>query len=311
MSTRSPSYLRLLHDSVLQDKARQALAYLPECTLCPRCCRVDRTAEEKGFCRAGANAWVSGYDAHFGEEAPLVGRKGSGTIFFTHCNLRCNFCQNYDISHQGAGQEVSIEQLSQIMLELQAIGCHNINLVTPTHVVPHILGALVIAADMGLCVPLVYNSSGYESVETLKLLEGVIDIYMPDFKFWDADIAQQTCRAPDYPDVAREALVEMYRQVGDLIIDDKGLACRGLLVRHLVLPQALAGTGAIMRFIADHLSPNTYVNVMDQYRPCGRAAEVQALARCTTREEYDQAVLETRQAGILRLDRPHRTFAFY
>jgi putative pyruvate formate lyase activating enzyme len=311
MSIQLPAYLRLPRNSSLRDKARQALKGLSNCTLCPRRCSVDRTAGEKGFCRTGANAWVSGYDAHFGEEAPLVGQNGSGTIFFTNCNLGCSFCQNYDISHQGAGFEISIEQLAQMMLELQTAGCHNINLVTPTHVVPHILAALVVAAEKGLRVPLVYNSSGYERVETLRALEGVIDIYMPDFKFWDADIARQTCQAPDYPAVARGALIEMHRQVGDLVLDDKGLARRGLLVRHLVLPNGLAGTGPIMRFIADHLSPRTYVNVMNQYRPCGQAVEFEDLDRCITREEYDLALRQARQAGILRLDQPRRTFVFY
>jgi len=272
---------------------------------------VDRTAGEKGFCRTGAQAVVASYHAHFGEEAPLVGRNGSGTIFFSRCNLLCNFCQNFDISHQGEGYEVSDRELAEVMLNLQEAGCHNINFVTPSHVVPQILSALVIASDNGLQIPLVYNSSGYDSVDTLKILEDVIDIYMPDFKFWDSAIAQQTCQAPDYPEVARKAILEMHRQVGDLVIDADGVAASGLLVRHLVLPQGLANTGQVMAFIAGQVSENTYVNIMNQYRPCGRAAEVEAMARSTTAKEYAEAVSEARAAGITRLDRPRRTFVLF
>jgi putative pyruvate formate lyase activating enzyme len=311
MSAHRPRYIRLLQNSRLEVKSIQAAECLKNCTMCPRRCQVDRTTGQMGFCRTGSNAYVASYDAHFGEEAPLVGQKGSGTIFFTHCNLLCNFCQNFDISHQGAGYEVTDEQLARIMLDLQAAGCHNINFVTPTHVVPQILSALVIAADNGLRVPLVYNSSGYDSVETLRLLDGVIDIYMPDFKFWDPKIAQLTCQASDYPDVARAALTEMHRQVGDLVIDENGLATSGLLVRHLVLPDKLSGTDKVMGFIADHISSHTYVNIMNQYRPCGRAAEFQALARRITENEYDEALAEARNAGITRLDRGRRIFVLY
>lgn len=254
---------------------------------------------------------MASYHAHFGEESPLVGQHGSGTIFFSHCNLLCIFCQNFDISHEGVGSEISYEQLARIMLALQEAGCHNINFVTPSHVVPQILSALVIAADNGLNVPLVYNSSGYDSVDTLKLLDGVIDIYMPDFKFWDPAVSGQTCQAPDYPEVARKAVIEMHRQVGDLVIDAHGLASSGLLLRHLVLPEGLAGTGQVMAFISEKVSKNTYVNIMNQYRPCGRAAEVKALVRSITAEEYDEAVAEARMAGITRLDRRRRTFIFF
>jgi putative pyruvate formate lyase activating enzyme len=254
---------------------------------------------------------IASYNAHFGEEAPLVGQNGSGTIFFAHCNLLCNFCQNFDISHGGEGHDVSDLELAQIMLDLQAAGCHNINFVTPSHVVPQILSALVLAADNGLDIPLVYNSSGYDSVDTLKMLDGVVDIYMPDFKFWDPSIAEQTCRAPDYPEAARKAIIEMHRQVGDLTLDAEGVAMHGLLVRHLVLPRDLAGTSRVMAFIAQQVSTRTYVNIMSQYRPCGRASEVEAMARSVTAEEYAQALAAANKAGITRLDRPRRVFLLY
>lgn len=308
MSTSVPRYCIAHRNSRLQAKALQAATRLSNCTLCPRQCGVNRRAGEKGFCRTGDRAIVASWHAHFGEESPLVGKNGSGAIFFSHCNLLCNFCQNFDISHRGEGSEKSPEALAQIMLNLQAAGCHNINFVTPSHVVPQILSALVIAAENGLEIPLVFNSSGYDSVDTLKILDGVIDIYMPDFKFWDPSIAEKTCRAPDYPEVARQAMVEMHRQVGDLIIDTDGLASSGLLVRHLVLPQGLASTRQVMTFIAEQVSENTYVNIMNQYRPCGRAAEVEAMDRLATGKEVIDAVTEARAAGIARLDRRRRTF---
>ncbi len=308
MASNTPCYIETHKSGQLQAKAAEASRRLSECTMCPRECQVDREQDERGHCRTGRRAEVASYDAHFGEEEPLVGRRGSGTIFFSHCNLLCNFCQNYDISHQGFGHEITDAQLSDIMLALQASGCHNINFVTPTHVVPQILSALVLAVEQGLTIPLVYNSSGYDSIETLRLLDGVIDIYMPDFKFWDAKIAEQTCEAPDYPDVAKDALVEMHRQVGDLTMDRTGLAVKGLLVRHLVLPDRLAGTPEVMAFIANRISPQTYVNVMAQYRPCGRAAEVKALNRSITDDEYQKALEAATAAGIQRLDQRRRRF---
>jgi len=229
---------------------------------------------------------VSSYNAHFGEEAPLVGSKGSGTIFFTHCNLLCIFCQNYDISHEGYGREISDGQLAAVMIHLQKTGCHNINFVTPSHVVPQILSALEIAVKEGLSVPLVYNTSGYDNVETLNLLEGVFDIYMPDFKFWDPKVAEETCNAKDYPEMARLALMEMHRQVGDLVTDEEGIARKGLLIRHLVLPYGLAGTRQVMRFIAEKISTNSYVNIMPQYRPCGRADEIKELSASLSQIDY-------------------------
>lgn len=264
---------------------------------------VDRASGETGICKTGKPARVSSYNPHFGEESPLVGRHGSGTVFFTHCNLMCLFCQNFDISHGGHGRDVSHEELAAIMLTLQDMGCHNINFVTPSHVVPQILAAVKIAAERGLSVPLVYNTGGYDRPETLALLEGVFDMFMPDFKFWSPEIAEQACQAGDYPQTARKALIEMHRQVGDLVIDKSGIAQRGLLVRHLVLPNRLAGTREIMKFIADRISADTYVNVMAQYRPCGRASEVKGLGSHLKPGEYKNAVREAVEEGITRLDR--------
>ena len=309
MGSDTPSYLEAYRNGRLKERAAEVLSRLTKCTLCPRQCNVDRNQDQRGHCQSGRWAEVASYDAHFGEESPLVGRYGSGTIFFSHCNLLCSFCQNYDISHHGLGRELSDQQLADMMLSLQAAGCHNINFVTPSHVVPQILSALVLAAEQGLSIPLVYNSSGYDSVDTLRLLDGIVDIYMPDFKFWDAKIADQTCQAPEYPQVARDAITEMHCQVGDLALDRKGLAVSGLLVRHLVLPDGLAGTAEVMDFIANRISGNTYVNVMSQYRPCGRAAEVKALNRSITEVEYKNALKAAGDAGIRRLDRPGRRFA--
>jgi putative pyruvate formate lyase activating enzyme len=245
---------------------------------------------------------VSSYAPHFGEESPLVGSSGSGTIFFTNCNLGCIFCQNYEISHLGEGEEVTAEQLAAMMVSLQEKGCHNINFVTPSHVVPQILEALLIAIKKGLSIPLVYNSGGYDAIETLLLLDGVIDIYMPDFKFWDNDSARQLAAAPDYPERARDALKEMYRQVGDLQINDQGVACRGLLVRHLVMPGGLDETRHILEFLAREISAKTYVNVMDQYRPCGRAREFPPLDRPLDSNEYGEAMEIAKEVGLTRLD---------
>lgn len=285
-----------------------ALGLLGECRLCPRACGVNRLAGETGRCNTGRRAVLASSDAHFGEEAPLVGRSGSGTLFFTHCNLGCCFCQNDDISHGGYGVEVGAAELADRMLELQARGCHNINLVTPTHVTAQILEALPLAIERGLRLPLVYNCSGYERVETLGLLEDVVDIYMPDFKFWDAQIAKQACEAPDYPEVARQAILEMHRQVGDLTLDADGVALTGLLIRHLVLPDGLAGSDRVLAFIAEEVTPDTYVNLMDQYRPCGRAARVSALKRPISPTEFHEAMTAAKAAGLRRLDPPRRVF---
>lgn len=311
MSAVEPVYVETYKNGFLRTKIEQAYRILDDCRLCPRACGVDRNSNQTGICSTGKDAVVASYDAHFGEETPLSGKKGSGTIFFAHCNLLCSFCQNYDISHQGFGQSVSNEQLSAIMLILQKTGCHNINFVTPSHVVPQILAAIEIAIEGGLSIPLVYNSSGYDRVETLKLLDGVFDIYMPDFKFWDPEVAETTCHARDYPAVARQALLEMHRQCGDLVLDGAGIARRGLLIRHLVLPQGLSGTREVMRFISRHISRNSYVNVMSQYRPCGRAAEIQELADNLSQQEFEQALQIARDEGITRLDRPRRVFMLW
>jgi putative pyruvate formate lyase activating enzyme len=311
MSNFEPAYIETFKKGLLAEKIETARNILKSCTLCPRQCKVDRTAGETGVCKTGDRAYVSSFNAHFGEEDPLVGTHGSGTIFFTHCNLLCIFCQNYDISHLGQGEETSDERLAGIMLALQKKGCHNINFVTPTHVVPQILSALYIAVQKGLSLPLVYNTGGYDAVETLTLLDGVVDIYMPDFKFWDSRIAKATCNAKDYPEVAQMALLEMYRQVGDLVTDETGIAKRGILLRHLVLPHGLAGTREIMRFIARRISTNTYVNIMPQYRPCGRAGDIKELSFYPSKEDYETALQAAEEEGIQRLDIRKRRFMVF
>jgi putative pyruvate formate lyase activating enzyme len=306
-----PAYIETFKKGLLAPKIQKAREILKCCTLCPRQCKVDRTTGETGVCKTGERAYVSSFNAHFGEEDPLVGTYGSGTIFFTHCNLMCIFCQNYDISHLGQGEEISDEQLADIMLWLQKNRCHNINFVTPSHVVPQILSALKVAIPRGLSLPLVYNSGGYDSVDTLKLLDGVFDIYMPDFKFWDPAIAKATCNAENYPEVAQQALMEMHRQTGDLVMDDTGVAQRGILLRHLVLPSGLSGTREIMKFIARRVSKNTYVNIMSQYRPCGRAGDIKELSVHPSNKDYEKAVQAAEEEGIKRLDRRRRRFMVF
>jgi len=302
-----PAYRRAFREGLFPERIERAFKIPESCTLCPRHCRVNRVKGEKGICRAGFLPEVSSYSPHFGEEAPLVGRHGSGTIFLTHCNLRCLFCQNYSISHQGDGQEVTFERLARMMMELQKIGCHNINFVTPTHYVPQILKALSLAIANGLSIPLVYNSGGYDAVASLELLEGIFDIYMPDFKFGTPDPAKKFCQAPDYPDLARQAIKEMHRQVGDLSMDQNGIARRGLLVRHLVLPSKLAGTREVMHFLAAEISRHTYVNIMDQYYPCGDIPPRSPLERRTSAEEFEEALTIAGEEGLARLDkREHR-----
>jgi putative pyruvate formate lyase activating enzyme len=297
-----PSYLNLHTKGILSERAQEALKQLESCTLCPRECGVNRTAGETGYCRIGRMAQVASFNAHFGEEAPLVGANGSGTIFFSSCNLQCTFCQNYEISHLREGVEVMPEQLAGMMLHLSERGCHNINFVTPTHVIPQILESLVIAVKKGLRIPLVYNSGGYDSVKSLELLDGIFDIYMPDFKFWEDRQAEEYCAAPDYREKAVAAVKEMYRQTGDLQTDDNGIAQKGLIIRHLVMPNKVAGTSKIMDFIAREISKNSYVNVMDQYRPCGRAVESNLINRRLTSDEFKEAVESARKAGLIRLD---------
>jgi putative pyruvate formate lyase activating enzyme len=303
-----PAYIKTFEKGLLRKKIHAGYKILNSCNLCPRRCRVNRIAGETGVCKTAKQAWVSSYNPHFGEEAPLVGTHGSGTIFFTHCNLLCLFCQNFDISHEGYGQEVSDMQLAAMMVALQQQGCHNINFVTPSHVVPQILSALEIAIQQGLFVPLVYNSGGYDLPATLRLLEGVFDIYMPDFKFWDPEVAESACQAKDYPEIACSALREMHRQVGDLKVSENGIAQKGLLIRHLVLPGGLAGTREIMRFIAREISTNSYVNIMSQYRPCGRAAEIKGLNALLSPADFQTALQQAAAEGITRLDKPRRAF---
>jgi len=304
-----PVYIKTFNAGTLKERVEKANELLNNCTLCPRECRIDRAVSKEGICKTGKLVRVCSGQPHFVEEAPLVGRYGSGTIFFTYCNLLCNFCQNFDISHDGYGREVSNEKLADMMIELQNQGCHNINFVTPSHVVPQILSAVEIAVKKDLSIPLVYNSSGYDSVETLKLLEGVIDIYMPDFKFWDSTIAERACDAHDYPEIARNAVKEMHRQVGDLVIDEMGIAKRGLLIRHLVLPEGLAGTKDVMKFISKEVSPNSYVNIMFQYRPCGDAYDIKELAQSPSREDFEMALKAAEEEGITQLDKPSNFYA--
>jgi putative pyruvate formate lyase activating enzyme len=297
-----PAY-SVLHDKgLLRDRAAKALALLENCKSCPRSCGVNRIHGEQGFCKTLRYAKVASFGPHFGEEAPLVGTHGSGTIFFSSCNLLCSFCQNHDISHLREGDEVNARELAGMMLDLQDRGCHNINFVTPSHVVPQILEALVIAADAGLDLPLVYNTGGYDALETLRLLSGVFDIYMPDFKFWEEEPAKTFCTAPDYRDAACQAFKEMHAQVGNLVLDTQGIAYKGLLVRHLVMPGGLAGTGQVMKFLAGEISRNTYVNVMDQYRPCYKAESDPGIGRRITAAEYEYARQAARKAGIHRID---------
>ena len=300
---REAAYLRLNRRGVLAERVALARKLLESCEVCPHCCHVDRLAAELGKCRTGARAIVSSYGPHFGEEAPLVGSSGSGTIFFTNCNLKCVFCQNYSISQLGEGREVTGADLAGVMLHLQHRGCHNINLVSPTHVVPQILEALELAAGQGLSVPLVYNSGGYDAVETLALLDGVVDIYMPDMKYSDDETAKTYSGVLNYASVNKMAVREMHRQAGDLQIDEQGIATRGLLVRHLVLPHELAGTKDVVRFLAEEISMNTYLNVMAQYHPCHRAFDFPLLGRPVTGQEFLEAVSLAKQKGLSRLDR--------
>ena len=301
--TFEPVYLRTYPRGELARRVARALKLLQSCTACPRNCRVNRLEDKFAVCKTGRHAVVSSHFPHHGEEDCLRGGRGSGTIFFTGCNLRCVYCQNFDISWQVRGTPAPPRELAAMMLELQAQGCHNINLVTPEHVAPQIVQALPFAIEEGLRLPLVYNTSAYDSMESLALLDGLVDIYMPDFKYWDAEMARKYSRAPDYPEVARRAIKEMYRQVGNLVIDDNGLARRGLLVRHLVMPEEVAGTRAVMQWIADELSPETYVNIMAQYHPAGKVSRSDhaEINRRVTPAEYERALDAAWRAGLKRV----------
>lgn len=293
-----PSYLKLFTTGELKARSAKVQEHLSDCQLCPHLCRVNRK-ETVGFCQAPENAVVASFSPHYGEEAPLVGQHGSGTIFFGYCNMRCVFCQNCELSHEGEGEIVSNSQLAQIMLKLQNdYHCHNINLVSPTHFVPSILDALQIAAEQGLSIPLVYNCGGYENLETLKILEGVIDIYMPDFKYTHEEKGYKYSRVRDYPEIVMSSLKEMDRQVGGLKTDENGIALQGLIIRHLVMPGGLEETKQILRFISEQLSPECLVNVMDQYHPAHLAFKYPELSKRLSKEEFKEAHKYARQLGL-------------
>jgi len=294
-----PAYLELERSGVLAKREERLWSMYRECTCCPRACGVDRIAGETGVCSSTGRLQLASFGPHFGEEAPLVGRHGSGTVFFSNCNLLCVYCLNWEVNHRGDGEEVGHRELADAMLALQRRGCHNIHLVTPTHVVPNIVRALRIAIRGGLRLPLVYNTGGYDSAEVVRLLDGVVDIYLPDFKYQDGELAATySAEASDYPEVAASTIREMYRQVGDLEVDGRGIARRGLIVRHLVLPHNIAGTDRFVRWVAEELSPTTAVNLMAQYRPEHRAHEYPRIARRLTSEEWRQALDWAQEAGL-------------
>ena len=296
-----PAYLKLFESGELEKRAAEAWRRMEDCDLCARYCRMNRMETIKGaVCRTGERALVHSHGPHHGEEDPLRGWNGSGTIFFSWCNLRCVYCQNWDISQKGRGREVGPDELARMMLGLQALGCHNINFVSPSHVVAQIIAAVAIAAEQGLELPLVYNTGGYDSLEALQLLDGIIDIYMPDMKYADSVKAHHFSHVRDYVAVNRAAVKEMHRQVGDLVVSPHGIARRGLLVRHLVLPENVSGTDDVLAFLAEEVSPDTYVNVMDQYRPCYRAEENPPLDYRITRGEFRQAQARATELGLHR-----------
>ena len=299
-----PAYLPLLRSGELAERTRIAHEHLADCDLCARYCHVNRLEGTRGaVCRTGEKAVVYSAGPHHGEEDCLVGRNGSGTIFFSWCNLRCIFCQNWEISWKGEGRERSTDELADTMLHLQEIGCHNINFVSPSHVVAQIIAAVEVAAERGLHLPLVYNTGGYDSPEALALLDDIIDIYMPDMKYGDAEMARRYSHVREYPRINQAAVREMHRQVGDLVIGEDGLARRGLLVRHLVMPNRIAGTDAVLKFLSEEISTDTYVNLMDQYRPCYRAGNFPELDRPITSPEFSEALDAARRHGLKRLDR--------
>ncbi len=299
-----PSYLKLYENGELKNRVKELQAVHENCTLCPRDCRVNRTKGETGKCQASHTVKISSAFPHFGEEPPLVGTNGSGTIFFSHCNLRCVYCQNYDISIDGNGVETSDSRLAQAMLKVQEFGCHNVNLVTPTHYVPNIVNALNIAIPLGLKIPLVYNTSGYERSETLRLLDGIVDIYLPDFKYMDPKKSGlYSSEAYNYPFYARLAFKEMFRQVGNLTTGQRGIARRGLMVRHLVLPNRISNTKDVLKFIAEEISQKSYVNVMRQYKPEHKAMDYPELSRRLRQQEYADALKWAKNYGLTRLAR--------
>ncbi|GAB4470506.1 MAG: radical SAM protein [Anaerolineales bacterium] len=295
------SYLNL-NPNTLKERAEKAKQHLSHCDLCGWECGINRLEGKVGVCKTGEVAFISSFGPHHGEEDPLRGWRGSGTIFFAGCNLRCQYCQNYEISHLYQGHAVTPEELAAVMLQLQIIGCHNINLVSPSHVIVPILLALTIARSKGLCLPLVYNTGGYDSLSGLELLDGIIDIYMPDMKYSNANLARKYSRIPNYPQINQQAVKEMHRQVGDLILDKNGIAQRGLIIRHLVLPNKIAGSEQILEFIVKEISPHTYLNIMDQYHPCYRAHQYPKLNRRITKREYEEVLALAKSLGLDRLD---------
>ena len=303
---RWPCYLELLERGELRARAGAALGRLTECHVCPRDCGIDRGVDEVGVCRIGRAARVSSAFAHLGEEDCLRGWRGSGTIFFTGCNLRCAFCQNHDISQTLSGEEMGAGRIADLALALQRAGCHNINFVTPEHVVPQMIEAIAVAGERGLRLPIVYNTSAYDSLESLRLLDGIVDIYMPDFKVWECSTAEKLLLARNYPEVARGAIQEMFRQVGDLVLDEKGLAKRGVLLRHMVMPNHLEESARIFAWLAAELSPDTFINIMDQYRPAWRILErpdeYEKIGRSLRASELERAVEAARRAGLHRFD---------
>lgn len=302
MSRSLPGYIKLLETGELEQRAVSSYSHLSICDVCALNCPVDRLAGRLGACHIGEKAKVSSYAPHHGEENPLRGWNGSGTIFFTRCNLRCQYCQNHDISQTDFGEEVVPEEIAGMMLQLQARGCHNINFVSPSHVVPQIITAVLVAAKAGLHIPLVYNTGGYDSLSMLKYLDGVIDIYMPDMKYGDSVNAHTYSKIPNYTAINQSAVKEMHRQVGDLQIDINGLATHGLLVRHLVLPNYLSRTDKIVQFLANEISKDTYLNLMDQYRPSYKAYQYPELDRPITHQEYQTAKQMAINAGLHRFD---------
>jgi putative pyruvate formate lyase activating enzyme len=305
-----PAYEKLEEKGQLAERIEQAYALFESCRCCPRQCRVNRLQGQRGFCRAPSQPIVYSAHPHLGEEIPLVGTGGSGTIFFSNCNLRCVFCQNWPISHEGRGTKLQDEELAEIMIKLQQSGCHNINLVTPTHVMPNILNATRIALKKGLRLPLVYNTSGYEREEIVKLLDGIVDIYMPDFKYTDSKkAAKYSAGASDYPEVAKRAIIEMNRQVGELTVDARGIALRGLIIRHLVMPNRVAGTRRFVQWVARNLPKSTYVNIMAQYHVDYKAYNYPEIARAITVEEFLEAIQWAQANGLTNLDK--RTLAVW
>ena len=299
-----PAYVGLERQGHLAARVEQAYAMYEACRLCPRECGVNRLRGQTGACRSpGASVVIYSHSPHFGEELPLVGRRGSGTIFFSNCNLRCVFCQNWPIAHEGRGRRDTDEELANRMLDLQRIGCHNINVVTPTHVMPNILAAVRIGMQKGLRLPICYNTGGYDAIEAVRLLDGVVDIYLPDLKFTDGEYsARYAGTRDDYPETAKKAIAEMHRQVGELVTDDDGIAVRGLMIRHLVMPNRIAGTREFVRWVAEELSPATYVNIMAQYRVAHRAFEYPSIARAITADEFLEAMDWAEEAGLTNLD---------